>query len=209
MDSRTRSIFFRYHLASRANLWQRDPGPLVAVSIVHHGSSASGTSILSLLPCGVCHAFQGEGRIDAPNGEQRGAGRKRSEESNAAPRKRMRKKSGTSRREEGRARGENLSSGSSSLIGTISVPLEPEVETRNVKSPSESERDDTRSKGDDNAVLQALYDGAPLSSVFHHELAEGVFARRLQHLPMQDLCYQGLVFLVRPAQHMHLYVWYL
>ncbi len=80
------------------------------------------------------------------------------------------------------------------------MPLEPEVENVNVKSPSESERDDKRSKGDDNAVLQALYDGAPLSSVFHHDLAEGVLPRRPQHLPMQVRSYQGLVFLVHPAE---------
>lgn len=37
----------------------------------------------------------------------------------------------------------------------------------------EDDRDVDKSKSDDSAVLQALYDGAPLSSVFHHDLAEG------------------------------------
>lgn len=150
-----------------------------------------------MLPCGVCDAFQGEGRIDAPNGEQRGAGRERLEEANAAPRRRTRKRR-SSNRQEGGAQGETLSSHSSSLIGTIAVSLEPEAENGNVTCPSEGDRDGERSKGDDNAVLQALYDGAPLSSVFHHDLAEGMLARRLTRLPMHDLSDQGLCFLYVP-----------
>lgn len=115
--------------------------------------------------------LQGEGRIDAPRGEQRGAGRGRSGVS-VAHSKRSRKTSGSSRQEKG---GDRLKSPRSSLLRATTVALEPEGGKGEGKSGAEGGRDGEKSKGDDNAVLQALYDGAPLSSVFHHDLAEGVW----------------------------------
>lgn len=42
--------------------------------------------------------------------------------------------------------------------------------------------DDGHSKGDDTAVLQALYDGTSLSSAFHHDLAEGMIVAQIVEL---------------------------
>lgn len=61
----------------------------------------------------------------------------------------------------------------SPLLGTATVVLTPRLGDDNVGGTDNSGGDDTPTS-DDAAVLQALYDGAPLSSVFHHDLAEGV-----------------------------------
>ena len=75
---------------------------------------------------------------------------------------------------------DETSSAPSALIATATVSLESSS-TPLVGSSTETtkEQDVTKltssdkSKNDDSAVLQALYDSAPLSSVFHHDLAEG------------------------------------
>lgn len=72
------------------------------------------------------------------------------------------------------SRGQDPSS-DSPLLGTATVTAEPEAGDGQGKGSAEGDRDGEKSTGDDNAVLQALYDGAPLSSVFHHDLAEGVW----------------------------------
>eukprot|EP00752_Nemacystus_decipiens_P004421 g4036.t1 len=127
--------------------------------------------------------FQGEGRIDAPKGEQREAGRVRSAAS-YVPRKRSRTASGPSRQEKGEG-GEKPHT-SSSLIGTTTVVApDPEGGDEEDKSPAGGQ-DGEKSKGDDNAVLQALYDGAPLSSVFHHDLAEGSGKMTVEQKRMEE-----------------------
>lgn len=61
----------------------------------------------------------------------------------------------------------------SSLLGTATVVIKARDGASSNKGSMGGDRDSDKSKGDDSAVLQALYDCAPLSSVFHHDLAEG------------------------------------
>lgn len=60
----------------------------------------------------------------------------------------------------------------SPLLGTAAVPVE-ETKDRDNNISSESDQGGDKSKSDDTAVLQALYDDTPLSGVFHHGVAEG------------------------------------
>eukprot|EP00903_Cladosiphon_okamuranus_P019263 g17709.t1 len=105
---------------------------------------------------GTVDLFQGEGRIDAPKGKQRGAGRGRSA-ANVAHRKHPRK-----------------------------ANLEPEGGEGGGRTSSEGDREGEKSMGDNNAVLQALFDGAPLSSVFHHDVAEGSGMMTVEQKRMEE-----------------------
>lgn len=78
----------------------------------------------------------------------------------------------------------------------MKVTLEPEGGDGEGRRPAEGERDGEKSKGDNNAVLQALYDGAPLSSVFHHDLAEGVYLRFECHMYK---CWSRFASLIRSS----------
>lgn len=59
------------------------------------------------------------------------------------------------------------------MLGTATVTLEPEPGHDAGIDRTEGNQDGVTPTGDDSVVLQALYDAAPLSSVFHHDLAEG------------------------------------
>ncbi|CAM9862204.1 unnamed protein product [Scytosiphon promiscuus] len=127
--------------------------------------------------------FQGEGRIDAPKGNQRGSSRRLSDRTSGVERKDSKKKR-AQRRGVHMARRQG-SSISSSLLGTATVSLDESGDGQGKGSP-EGDRDGGKSAGDDNAVLQALYDGAPLSSVFHHDLAEGVGRMTVEQKRMEE-----------------------
>lgn len=114
--------------------------------------------------------MQGEGKIDAPNETQRVSSSNYAGRSRGGQGRGVRKKAGKSRREQSRQ--EKLPT-SSSFIGTITVAVRPEREDDAGEGGVESDRERDKSKDDDSAVLQALYDGAPLSAAFHHDLAEG------------------------------------
>ncbi|CAM9824223.1 unnamed protein product [Ectocarpus sp. 12 AP-2014] len=116
--------------------------------------------------------FQGEGRIRFPQGEQQGSNSRRSEGASDVRRKNGRKKS-RSRKGNRVARRESASPSSSPLLATAKVTVAPASGDEERKSPVDDDQDSEKSKCDDKAVLQALYEGAPLSSVFHHDLAEG------------------------------------
>lgn len=120
-----------------------------------------------------CHTLrlsQGEGKINAPDTSQQGPTRKGAEGAgdNGRRRKGARRKSGKSQRDQSLPRGEDQAPNSSSLIRTATVTIDPE-QGQDAGKGGDNEKSNT----DDMAVLQALYDGAPLSSVFHHDLAEG------------------------------------
>lgn len=75
------------------------------------------------------------------------------------------------------AEGREINSEDSSLLGVATV-IHGQGEGCD-SACSENDRGGDKSKSDDSAVLQALYDGAPLSSVFHHDIAEGASWLRL------------------------------
>ena len=124
---------------------------------------------------------QGEGKINAPGERQQGPTRKVPEGvvDNGRRRKGAGRKSGKSRRDQSLPRGEEQASSSSSLLGTTTVTIDPE-QAQDAGKGGDNEKSNT----DDMAVLQALYDGAPLSSVFHHDLAEGM----LRYAIVCDYC---------------------
>lgn len=145
----------------------------------HKNTASEALSVFVWSVWWMCELFrwfrsvQGEGKVDAPQGEQRGARRRHSARASGVQGKNA-QKSG-SRRGKSEALRQRKCSNSSSLLGTKTVSLEPEGGDGENKSSAEVDESGADSKGDDNAVLQALYDGAPLSSVFHHDLAEGVW----------------------------------
>lgn len=114
---------------------------------------------------------QGEGKINAPGERQQGPTGKGAEGvvDNSRRRKGARRKSGKSPRDQNLPRGAGHSSNLTSLLGTTTVTIDPEH-----GQDADEDRGIEKSNTDDMAVLQALYDGAPLSSVFHHDLAEGM-----------------------------------
>ncbi|CAM9254896.1 unnamed protein product [Ectocarpus sp. 8 AP-2014] len=129
--------------------------------------------------------FQGEGRIRFPQGEQQGSKSRRSEGASDVQRKNGRKKS-PSRRGNRVARRESASPSSSPLLGTATVTVAPASGDEERKSSVDGDQDSEKSKGDDKAVLQALYESAPLSSVFHHDLAEGSGRMTMEQKRMEE-----------------------
>lgn len=125
--------------------------------------------------------LQGEGKVEVARGGDRSQSGSTRDKRDEISRKRTRKQSRQAQSDKPAPRGGKRSEryetprNPSALIGTATVAVEPTAGNSAEKTTGADEPKSDKSKSDDRAVLQALYDGAPLSSVFQHDFAEGKY----------------------------------
>ncbi|CAM9176674.1 unnamed protein product [Choristocarpus tenellus] len=124
--------------------------------------------------------FQGEGKVDRPDNvhDIKDSGRKRNRHhSTSTARSQCPETHGI------KGKGKSKWESANTLISSSFIT--EGVISRNAGSISNEDNTIDRSKGDDSAVLQALFDDSPLSSVFLHDLAEDS-SKGIAHLSLED-----------------------
>lgn len=165
----TEYIYVMEACSTICHLRLEDPSSLVLLRVC-----------LNVLVLSLYSHLQGEGKVEVSHGGGRSQSGSTRDRHDGISRKRDRKQSQKAQSDKPepqagkRSEGYETSPNTSALIGTATVAVEPTAgNSAETTTTGADEPKSDKSKSDDRAVLQALYDGAPLSSVFQHDFAEG------------------------------------